>query len=90
MLFILSKSRFFESRTSASQRQARVAHYLLTGQTMLTDTQPDAEAVQFELLRRMTSAQKFEKRVPSQTRGSSRHAEQFNDGSPKRLRARLI
>ena len=27
---------------------------------MLTDTHPDAEAVQFELLRRMTSAQKFE------------------------------
>lgn len=27
---------------------------------MLTDTHPDAEAVQFELLRRMTTAQKFE------------------------------
>lgn len=27
---------------------------------MLTDTHPDAEAVQFELLRLMTTAQKFE------------------------------
>ena len=27
---------------------------------MLSDTQPEAEAVQFELLRRMTTAQKFE------------------------------